>query len=98
MIARQGQNVIVGTMFQPTSGSFNLADYEVQLHITTLRGDTVLTLNDKIIRNDTENVVACTIPASETKKMKGLYFLTFELVANGEVVLSNEVEQLTVIA
>lgn len=97
MIAKQGQNIIIGTVFQPTSGTFNLADYDVRLHITTLRGETVLSKTNNIIRNDVDNAVACTITADETKDMKGLYFLTFELLANGDVVLSNEVEQLTVI-
>lgn len=47
--------------------------------------------------NTDDNTVAHIIPASKTRAMDGLYFISFELWANGEKVLSNEVEQLTII-
>lgn len=97
MIAHQGSNVIIGSLFQPTSGTFNLADYEVKLTLSDIQGNTILAKTTDIIRNDADNVVACTIKGSETKALNGLYFVTFELWANGEKVLSNEVEQLTII-
>lgn len=47
--------------------------------------------------NADDNTVAHIIPASKTRTMDGLYFISFELWANDEKVLSNEVEQLTII-
>lgn len=100
MIVHQGENVIIGTFFEATSGSFNLADYEVKMVVTNLRGEEKLTKeNTNIIRNDNDNTVACTITGTETKTLnKGLYFVSFELWANGQKVLSNDVEQLEVVA
>ena len=97
MIAHKGSNVIIGSLFQPINGTFNLADYEVKLTLSDIQGSIVLTKTTDIIRNDADNAVACTIKGTETRTLKGLYFVTFELWANGEKVLSNEVEQLTII-
>lgn len=47
--------------------------------------------------NAEDNAVAHVIKGTKTRDMEGLYFISFELWANGERVLSNEVEQLTII-
>jgi hypothetical protein len=97
MIVHQGENVIIGTFFEAINGSFNLADYDIKVKVSNLRGAVALEKTTEIIHNDADNTVACTITGSETKTMKGLYFVFFELWANGEKVLSNEVEQIEVI-
>lgn len=98
MIAHKGENVIIGSVFKPINGSFNLADYTVRGAVTNLKGKVVYGLRDNtIVRNNKDNTVACTIAGSVTAKMSGLYFVSFELIANEQIVLSNEVEQLTII-
>ena len=87
--------MIIGSVFKPINGSFNLADYTVQCKVTSINGES--TKYGGIVRNNKDNTVACTIVGSETAKMSGLYFVSFELWANGQMVLSNEVEQLTII-
>lgn len=99
MIAHKGENVIIGSVFKPINGSFSLSDYIVRCVVTDIRGREVVAIGDEdIVRNDTDNTVACTIVGSATKALSGLYFVSFELWANGQKVLSNEVEQLTIIA
>lgn len=98
MIVRKGESVALGSVFKPISGTFDLADYEVKCNLTDLKGKVHLTIdNDNIIRNNDDNTVACTISSAQTSKMKGLYFISFQLWANGEKVLSNEIERITVI-
>lgn len=97
MIVHQGENVIIGTFFEAITGSFNLADYDIKVVVTNLRGAKKIEKSDNIVRNDSDNTIACTITSAETKTLKGLYFVSFELWANGERVLSNNVEQLEVI-
>ena len=97
MIAHQGETIIIGSVFRPINGGFNLADYTVQCVITNMKGQKVLEIRD-IIRNNAENAVTCMIHSGATKVLEGLYFVSFELWANGEMVLSNEVEQVTIIA
>lgn len=98
MIVRKGESVALGSVFKPISGTFNLADYEIKCILTSLKGKVFLTIdNDNILRNNDDNTVACTISGAETSKMKGLYFISFQLWANGERVLSNEIEKMTVI-
>ena len=98
MIAHKGENVIIGSLFKPINGSFNLADYTVRCKVTSINGESVYNLGDEnIVRNNKDNTVACTIVGSKTAKMSGLYFVSFELWAHDQMVLSNEVEQLTII-
>lgn len=90
--------MIIGSVFKPINGSFNLADYTVQCKVISINGKTVYSsLDENIVRNNKDNTVACTIVGSETAKMSGLYFVSFELWAHDQMVLSNEVEQLTII-
>lgn len=99
MIAHQGETIIIGSVFMPINGGFNLADYTVQCVITNMKGQKVLEISGRnIIRNNAENAVTCMIHSGATKVLEGLYFVSFELWANGEMVLSNEVEQVTIIA
>lgn len=98
MIAHKGENVIIGSLFKPINGSFNLADYTVRCKVTNIKGKVVYNLGDEnIVRNNKDNTVACTIVGSKTATMSGLYFVSFELWAHDQMVLSNEVEQLTII-
>lgn len=96
MIAHKGENVILGSRFAPLRGVFSLADYEVVFVVTTIAGKEVIREQAKIV-NVEDNAVAHVIPSTKTRTMEGLYFISFELWANGEKVLSNEVEQLTII-
>ena len=96
MIVRKGENVAIGSLITTISGPFNLEDFEVKFCLKDLKGKTCLDKND-VTRNDEDNVVAVVLTGDDTKDLKGLYFAIFELWANGEMVLSNEVEQLTVI-
>lgn len=90
--------MIIGSLFKPINGSFNLADYTVRCKVTSINGASVYNLEDEdIVRNNEDNTVACTIVGSKTAKMSGLYFVSFELWAHDQMVLSNEVEQLTII-
>lgn len=90
--------MIIGSIIKPVSGVFNLAGYTIKCVVTNLRGGEVLTIEDSdITRNNEANAVACVISGTNTAKMKGLYFVSFELWANGEKVLSNEVEQITIV-
>lgn len=98
MIAHKGENVIIGSVFKPINGSFNLADYTVRCVVRNLKGKAVYELrNIQIVRNNKDNTVACTIVGDVTAKLSGLYFVSFELWARDQMVLSNEVEQLTII-
>ncbi len=98
MIAHKGENIIVGSVIKPTSGVFNLADYAIKCVVTNIRGKEVLVKDDAdVVRNNEDNAVACVFTQAETKGLKGLYFVSFELWANGEKVLSNEVEQITIV-
>lgn len=99
MIAHKGENIIIGSVVKPVSGVFNLADYTIRCVVSNIRNNEVLKKeNADIVRNNEENAVACVLTSGETKVMKGLYFVTFELYAqSGEKVLSNEVEQLTIV-
>lgn len=98
MIVRKGENVAIGSLITTISGPFNLEDFEVEFCLKDLKGKTLLRKKgDDVIRNDEDNVVAVVLTDDETKALKGLCFAIFELWANGEMVLSNEVEQLTVI-
>lgn len=90
--------MIIGSVFKPINGSFNLADYTVRCKVTSINGKTVDELrNARIVRNNKDNTVACTIVGSVTATMSGLYFVSFELWVHDQMVLSNEVEQLTII-
>lgn len=90
--------MIIGSLFKPINGSFNLADYTVRCKVTSINGESVYNLEDEnIVRNNEDNTVACTIVGSKTAMMSGLYFVSFELWAHDQMVLSNEVEQLTII-
>lgn len=63
-----------------------------------MRGRTIHCFEgEDIIANNDDGSVACVITAHQTSYMRGLYFVSYELWANGEKVLSNEVEQITVI-
>lgn len=99
MILHQGENAIIGALFAPTTvEGFTLADYAVKCRVTNMRGKTILCIEgEDIITNNDDGSVACVISAHHTSYMRGLYFVSFELWANGEKVLSNEVEQITVI-
>lgn len=98
MIAHKGENIIIGSVFKAINGSFSLADYTVRCVVTTIRGKEVSVIeNSGIVRNDATNTVACTIEGSKTARMSGLYFVSFELWSDGQKVLSNEVEQVTII-
>lgn len=99
MIAHKGENIIIGSVIKPVSGAFNLADYTIRCVVSNIRNKEVLKKEGAdIVRNNAENAVACVLTSGETKGMKGLYFVTFELFAqSGEKVLSNEVEQLTIV-
>jgi hypothetical protein len=99
MIAHAGESIIIGSVFKAINGSFNLADYEVRCVVTDIKGEKILVIeNDDVVRNNADNTVACTIDGIPTRQMvRGLYFVSFELWANGEMVLSNEVEQLTIV-
>lgn len=98
MIAHKGENVIIGSVFKPINGSFNLADYTVRCKVTSINGAHAYSSSDEnIVRNNKDNTVACTIVGSVTANMSGLYFVSFELWAHDQMVLSNEVEQLTII-
>ena len=98
MIAHKGENIIVASVIKPTSGEFNLADYTIDCVVTNIRGKVILKkVNSDIVRNNADNAVACIFTKADTINMKGLYFVSFELWANGEKVLSNEVEQLTIV-
>lgn len=90
--------MIIGSLFKPINGSFNLADYTVRCKVTSINGESVYNLEDEnIVRNNEDNTVACTIVGSKTATMSGLYFVSFELWAHDQMVLTNEVEQLTII-
>lgn len=90
--------MIIGSLFKPINGSFNLADYTVRCKVTSINGESVYNLEDEnIVRNNEDNTVACTIVGRKTATMSGLYFVSFELWAHDQMVLSNEVEQLTII-
>lgn len=90
--------MIIGSVFTPVSGSFNLSDYTVICKVADIKGKTkVRLLDEDIVRNNKDNTVACTIVGSTTADMSGLYFVSFELWAHDQLVLSNEVEQLTII-
>lgn len=90
--------MIIGSVFKPINGSFNLADYTVRCKVTSINGKRAYSSWDEnIVRNNKDNTVACTIVGSVTATMSGLYFVSFELWANDQMVLSNEVEQLTII-
>lgn len=90
--------MIIGSLFKPINGSFNLADYTVRCKVTSINGESVYNLEDEnIVRNNEDNTVACTIVGSKTATMSGLYFVSFELWAHDQMVFSNEVEQLTII-
>lgn len=99
MIAHKGENIIIGSIIKPVSGEFNLADYTIKCVVTNIRGKTVLEKADAdIVRNNADNAVACVFTKDVTSRLKGLYFVSFELYAqSGEKVLSNEVEQLTIV-
>ena len=98
MIAHKGENIIIGSVFKAINGSFSLADYTVRCVVTDIRGKEKLVIEDSgVVRNNATNTVACTIEGTKTKNMSGLYFVSFELWSNGEKVLSNEVEQVTII-
>lgn len=96
MIANKGENVIIGSRFAALRGAFSLRDYEVWCVVTTISGKETIREQVQVVNAD-DNTVAHIIPASKTRTMDGLYFISFELWANGEKVLSNEVEQLTII-
>ena len=96
MIAHKGENVIIGSRFAPLRGAFSLSDYVLWCVATTISGKEVIRERVQVI-NTEDNTAAHIIPASMTRNMDGLYFISFELWANGEKVLSNEVEQLTII-
>lgn len=99
MIAHKGENIIIGSVFKPINGQFSLADYTVRCVVSDMKGRAMVTIDDAyIVRNNADNAVACTIKGSKTASLSGLYFVSFELYSNGEKVLSNEVEQLTIIA
>lgn len=98
MIAHKGENIIIGSVFKAINGSFNLADYTIRCMVTNIRGKEVTVIEDSgIVRNDATNTVACTIEGTKTARMSGLYFVSFELWSDGQKVLSNEVEQVTII-
>lgn len=98
MIAHKGENIIIGSVFKAINGSFSLADYTIRCVVATIRGKEVLVIeNSGIVRNNATNTVACTIEGAKTKEMSGLYFVSFELWSNGQKVLSNEGEQVTII-
>ncbi len=98
MIAHKGENVIIGSVFRPINGAFNIADYVIRCVVTNIHDEEVCVIEDTdIIRNNAENAVACTIGGSITSAMNGLYFISFELWSHGQNVLSNEVEQLTIV-
>lgn len=96
MIAHKGENVIIGSRIVPIKGVFNLGDYEVWCVVSTITGKEEIRERVQVI-NAEDNTVAYIIPASKTRNMDGLYFISFELWANGEKVSTNEVEQLTII-
>ena len=99
MIAHQGETIIIGSVFRPINGRFNLADYLVRCVISDINGVKVMEILDSsIIRNNADNAVCCVIPRTMTKELDGLYFVSYELWVNDEMVLSNEVEQITIIA
>lgn len=99
MIAHQGETIIIGSVFRQINGRFSLADYIVRCVVTDINGEKVVEIPDSsIIRNNADNAVCCTIPSATTKGLEGLYFVSYELWANDEMVLSNEVEQITIIA
>ena len=99
MIAHKGENIIIGSVFKAINGSFSLADYTViRCVVTNISGKEVSVIEDSgIVRNDATNTVACTIEGTKTARMSGLYFVSFELWSDGQKVLSNEVEQVTII-
>lgn len=95
MIAHKGENVIIGSRFSPLRGEFSLDDYEVYCVVSNISGRE--TREKAQVVNADDNAVAHVIKGTKTRDMEGLYFISFELWANGERVLSNEVEQLTII-
>lgn len=97
MIVRKGESVAIGSLFKPISGTFNLADYEIKCRIKNLKGRTILYKTEGIIRNDEASAVAYIITGDETKLMSGLNFVSFELWTNGQMVMSNDIEQITII-
>lgn len=98
MIAHKGENIIIGSVFKAINDSFSLADYTIRCVVTPIRGKEVLVIeNSGIVRNNATNTVACTIVGAKTAGMNGLYFVSFELWSDGQKVLSNEVEQVTII-
>lgn len=96
MIAHKGENVIIASRIVPIKGVFNLGDYEVWCVVSTITGKESMRERVSVI-NVEDNTVAYIIPGTKTKSMEGLYFISFELWANGEKVSTNEVEQLTII-
>ena len=95
MIAHKGENVIIGSRFSALRGEFSLDDYEVYCVVSNISGRET---REKVqVVNAEDNAVAHVIKGTKTQDMEGLYFISFELWANGERVLSNEVEQLTII-
>lgn len=95
MVAQKGENVIVGSHFVPVAGVLNLEDYEVYCVVTDMSRNEVVRAKVDVV-NAEDSAVAHIIPSSITEGMEGLYFVSFELWANGSKVLSNEVEQLTI--
>ena len=85
----------MGTRFVPVNGVLNLDDYEVQCVVTDMAHNEVMRASADVV-NAEDNAVAHIIPKTITENMEGLYFVSFELWANGSKVLSNEVEQLTI--
>ena len=97
MIAHKGENIIVGSVIAPIRGEFNISDYVVKCVVTDMQDREVFSASENLIVNVEDNIVGCVIPRSATATMSGLYFISFELWHNGEKVLSNEVEQMTII-
>lgn len=96
MIAHKGENIIVASRIVPLNGQFRLNDYTVMCVVSTVAGKEVMSERVSVI-NVEDNTVAYIIPGTKTKSMEGLYFISYELWANGEKVSTNEVEQLTII-
>ena len=85
----------MGTRFVPVAGELNLEDYEAYCVVTDMAHNEIMRAKVDVV-NAENSAVAHIIPQSTTKDMDGLYFVSFELWANGSKVLSTEVEQLTI--
>lgn len=97
MIAHKGENIIIASRIVPIKGAtFNLNEHEVWCVVSTIRGGEILREQISVV-NAEDNTVAYIINGTKTHAMEGLYFISFELWANGEKVSTNEVEQLTII-